>query len=187
MFELINARGEHVNLRSDSIFASSPTGLGISFTNSYNRYDSYFSTSKVNVNQGQFQANIWFGDVESNTYNTFSNFATFLSYQPLTMVYTTGAETWYRDARVAAVNKSEIGGNNQDINILNESFTLDFVNPWYNNKSVQYVKYKSDPNLAVFGRGYFNAIGTKYGYAYGDSAKRNTSSNQITDRSRLTS
>ncbi|MCT8389586.1 hypothetical protein D0501_05800 [Leuconostoc holzapfelii] len=165
MFELINARGEHVNLRSDSIFASSPTGLGISFTNSYNRYDSYFSTSKVNVNQGQFQANIWFGDVESNTYNTFSNFATFLSYQPLTMVYTTGAETWYRDARVAAVNKSEIGGNNQDINILNESFTLDFVNPWYNNKTGTYRSYTLDTGLATFGKGFFNDLmNNQYNY-----------------------
>lgn len=184
---LSNAKGEQVNLVSSSILGYTPTGLGVAFSNSYSQYDNYFSLTKSKTNQGQMSLNILFGNVESDSYLTFSSFATFLSYQPLTLSYVSPVGTWQRDARVASLNKSEIGGGVSATDKLNESFTLDFVNPWYNNKSVQYIKYKSDPNLAVFGRGYLNANGTKYYYAYGDSAKRNLSSNQITDRSTLTS
>ena len=184
---LSNAKGEQVNLVSSSVLGYTPTGLGVAFSNSYSQYDNYFSLTKSKINQGQMSLNILFGDVESDSYLTFSSFATFLSYQPLTLSYVSPAGTWQRDARVAYLNKSELGGGVSATNKLNESFTLDFVNPWYNNKSVQYVKYNSDPNLAVFGRGYFNVRGTKYYYAYGDSAKRNLSSIQIADRSTLTS
>lgn len=164
---LSNAKGEQVNLVSSSILGYTPTGLGVAFSNSYSQYDNYFSLTKSKINQGQMSLNILFGEVDSLSYATFSEFATFLSYQPLTLSYVSPAGTWQRDARVASLNKSEIGGGMSATDKLNESFTLDFVNPWYNNKSVQYIKYKSDPKLAVFGRGYFNLIGTKYGYAYG--------------------
>lgn len=184
---LSNAKGEQVNLVSSSMLGYMPTGLGVAFSNSYSQYDNYFSLTKSKIKQGQMSLNILFGEVDSLSYATFSEFATFLSYQPLTLSYVSSAGTWQRDARVASLNKSEIGGGVSATDKLNESFTLDFVNPWYNNKSVQYIKYKSDPNLAMFGRGYFNANGTKYYYAYGDSTKRSLSSNQITDRSTLTS
>lgn len=171
---LSNAKGEQVNLVSSSLLGYTPTGLGVAFSNSYSQYDNYFSLTKSKINQGQMSLNILFGEVDSLSYATFSEFATFLSYQPLTLSYVSPAGTWQRDARVASLNKSELGGGVSATDKLNESFTLDFVNPWYNNKSVQYIKYKSDPNLAVFGRGYLNANttnGTKYGYTYGGNIR----------------
>ena len=164
---LSNAKGEQVNLVSSSLLGYTPTGLGVAFSNSYSQYDNYFSLTKSKINQGQMSLNILFGEVDSE-------FATFLSYQPLTLSYVSPAGTWQRDAHVASLNKSEIGGGVSATDKLNESFTLNFINPWYNNKSVQYIKYKSDPNLAVFGRGYLNANttnGTKYGYTYGGNIR----------------
>lgn len=159
MFVLQNARGELVDILNDDLLAYTPTGLGTVFTNTYSQYDNYFKATKVNVQQGQMSINILFGDIESHSYQTFTQFATFLAYQPLTLIYTTSAGTWKREARLNALTKTEIGGGNFATDRLNEQFTLDFINPWYNNKEGIYKSYDYDSNLAVFGKGFFNELG----------------------------
>ena len=71
---LSNAKGEQVNLVSSSILGYTPTGLGVAFSNSYSQYDNYFSLTKSKINQGQMSLNILFGNVESDSYLTFSSF-----------------------------------------------------------------------------------------------------------------
>lgn len=160
MFQLSNARGEVVGINNYDLTAFTPTGLGIEFNNTYMQYDSYFKLSKTNINQGKFSVNIMFGDIESESYLTFSDFATFLSYQPLMMIYTTDIGTWYRDARLTSLTKTEIGGATVfATDKLNEAFSIEFINPWYNNKTGYYKTYDSDSGLAIYSKGFFNEIG----------------------------
>ena len=160
MFQLSNARGEVVGINNYDLTAFTPTGLGIEFNNTYMQYDSYFKLSKTNINQGKFSVNIMFGDIESESYLTFSDFATFLSYQPLMMIYTTDIGTWYRDARLTSLTKTEIGGATVfATDKLNEAFSMEFINPWYNNKTGYYKTYDSDSGLAIYSKGFFNEIG----------------------------
>lgn len=160
MFTLQNSRGEVVDLDSDDLFGYTPTGLGAVFSNSYSQYDSYFKTTKKTIQQGQMSLNILFGSVESNSYQTFSDFASFLAYEPLTLIYTTKSESWYRDAVLSSLTKTEIGGTTViQVDRLVEQFTIDFINPWYNNKTAEYKSYDADPNLALYGKGYFTSIG----------------------------
>lgn len=155
MLQLTNARGETVDLNSEKLFANTPTGLGVQFTNTYSQYETYFKATKSTVTQGQFQIYILFGDVESQAYQTFSDFAQFLAYQPLTLTYTTDSGTWYRDGRLNSLTKTEIGGSTVfATDRINESFTLEFINNWYNNKSAEYKSYDPDPALATYGKIY---------------------------------
>lgn len=171
---LSNARGESVNLVGYDILGYQPTGFGVSFSNSYTQYDSYFSTTNTKINQGQMGMNILFGDVESQSYTTFSSFATFLAYQPLTLTYVSPAGTWKREARVNSIGKSEIGGGVYATDKLNESFTLDFINPWYNNKVGVYRTYTVDSNLAWVGKTYnSDLLNDQYNYV------RNTSGGAV--------
>lgn len=160
MFVLNNARGESVDLNSENLFGNTPTGLGTVFTNTYSQYESYFKATKINIQQGQMQLNILFGDVESRSYQTFSQFSTFLSFQPLTLLYKTGVDTWHRDARLTSLTKTEIGGTTVlQTDKLFEQFTIEFINPWYNNKQGRYKTYNIDTGLAIYGSGFFNEQG----------------------------
>lgn len=155
MFALTNARGETVDINNDKLLSYTPTGLGVQFTNTYSQYETYFKATKSTVTQGQFQIYILFGDVESQAYQTFSDFAQFLAYQPLTLTYTTDSGTWYRDGRLNSLTKTEIGGSTVfATDRINESFTLEFINNWYNNKSAEYKSYDPDPNLGTYGKIY---------------------------------
>ncbi|WP_439424823.1 phage distal tail protein domain-containing protein [Oenococcus alcoholitolerans] len=155
MFKLTNAHGETVDLNTDSLREYTPTGLGLAFSNQYSAYESYFIPTKQVLNQGIMQANIQFGDISSQSYQTFSQFAEFLSYQPLTLEYTTDAGTWYRDAQLQGMTKTEIGGSTVGaFDKLNEQFTIEFINNWYNNKTAEYKSYDPDPNLGTYGKIY---------------------------------
>lgn len=159
MFTLQNSRGEVVDLDSDDLFGYTPTGLGAVFSNSYSQYDSYFKPTKKTIQQGQMSLNILFGSVESNSYQTFSDFASFLAYEPLTLIYTTKSESWYRDAVLSSLTKTEIGGTTViQVDRLIEQFTIDFINPWYNNKTAEYKSYDPDAGLATFGKVYGTSI-----------------------------
>ncbi|MCC8439861.1 hypothetical protein CRI85_05875 [Leuconostoc pseudomesenteroides] len=155
MFALTNARGETVDINNDKLLSYTPTGLGVQFTNTYSQYETYFKATKSTVTQGQFQINILFGDVESQAYQTFSDFAQFLAYQPLTLTYTTDSGTWYRDGRLNSLTKTEIGGSTVfATDRINESFTIEFINNWYNNKTAEYKSYDPDPNLGQYAKIY---------------------------------
>jgi len=96
-----------------------------------------------------------FGDIESQSYQSFSDFAQFLAYQPYTLEYDFDDNTYYRDARLQSLTKTEIGGSTIDAyDRLNEIFTLEFINNWYNNKTAEYKSYDPDPNLGTYAKIY---------------------------------
>lgn len=160
LFQLLNARGEQVGINNYDLMSYTPTGLGVQFSNTYSQYDSYFKLSKSSITQSKFQVNILFGDIESESYQTFYDFATFLNYQPLTFIYTSDIGVWYREARVSGLTKTEIGGSTVlATDKLDEQFSLEFINPWYNNKTGEYRSYDTDSNLEIYGKGFFNEIG----------------------------
>ena len=161
LFQLQNSQGEIVGINNYIIMSYTPTGLGVDFNNNYTQYENYFIPSKIKTNQGRFKINILFGDIESQSYATFSDFATFLSYQPLTLIYNIDDKTWFRDGILSSLTKTEIGGSTVfQTDKLNESFSLDFINIWYNNKSIEYKTYKIDSSLDYYGK-IFNHFITK--------------------------
>ena len=87
MFKLTNARGETVDINTPSLRSYTPTGLGLQITNSYSPYETYFIPTKSVLSQGIMQVYMKFGDIESQSYQSFSDFAQFLAYQPYTLEY----------------------------------------------------------------------------------------------------
>lgn len=159
MFKLTNARGETVDINTPSLRSYTPTGLGLQITNSYSPYETYFIPTKSVLSQGIMQVYMKFGDIESQSYQSFSDFAQFLAYQPYTLEYDFDDNTYYRDARLQSLTKTEIGGSTIDAyDRLNEIFTLEFINNWYNNKTAEYKSYDPDPNLGTYGKIYGNQI-----------------------------
>lgn len=155
MFKLTNARGETVDINTPSLRSYTPTGLGIQITNSYSPYETYFIPTKSVLSQGIMQVYMKFGDIESQSYQSFSDFAQFLAYRPYTLEYDFDDNTYYRDARLQSLTKTEIGGSTIDaFDRLNEIFTLEFINNWYNNKTAEYKSYDPDPNLGAYGKIY---------------------------------
>lgn len=158
MFQLTNAKQESVGINNDVLRSYTPTGLGVQFTNTYSQLESYFKNTDTKVAQGQLQVNVLFGDIESDSYQTFADFAEFLAYQPLTLTYTTDSGTWYRDAKVNSLTKTEIGGSTIfATDRLNEIFTLDFINPWYQLNTLTSTKYELDSNYGIYGKIYGQA------------------------------
>lgn len=153
-FELTNARGISVGINNFKLMSYTPTGLGVKFNNNYNNYQTYFKLTKQSLSQGQFNAKILFGSVVSETFDSFQKFSEFLAYQPYTMTYTSDSEMWKREAMLSEMTKSEIGSSSNDPNLLDESFTLEFINNWYNNKTAEYKSYDPDPNLGTYGKIY---------------------------------
>lgn len=151
-FNLYNARGEIVELLSDKLFALNPTGLGLSLENSYSQYQTYMIRTNSKVTQGSFQTNIVFSQIKSQTYQQFSDFAQFLAYQPYTLEYVIDSGAWKRDAYLKELPKSEAA----TAGLIDEQFTLEFINNWYNNKTAEYKSYDPDPNLAKYGKEYIN-------------------------------
>lgn len=155
MFKLTNARGETVDINTPSLRSYTPTGLGLQITNSYSPYETYFIPTKSVLSQGIMQVYMKFGDIESQSYQSFSDFSQFLAYQPYTLEYDFDDNTYYRDARLQSLTKTEIGGSTIDaFDRLNEIFTLEFINNWYNNKTAEYKSYDPDPNLGTCGKIY---------------------------------
>lgn len=155
MFKLTNARGETVDINTPSLRSYTPTGLGLQITNSYSPYETYFIPTKSVLSQGIMQVYMKFGDIESQSYQSFSDFAQFLAYQPYTLEYDFDDNTYYRNARLQSLTKTEIGGSTIDaFDRLNEIFTLEFINNWYNNKTAEYKSYDPDPNLGTYGKIY---------------------------------
>lgn len=153
-FELTNARGISVGINNFKLMLYTPTGLGVKFNNKYNNYQTYFKLTKQSLSQGQFNAKILFGSVVSETFDSFQKFSEFLAYQPYTMTYTSDSGIWNREAMLSEMTKSDIGSSSNDPNLLDESFTLEFINNWYNNKTAEYKSYDYDPNLGQYAKIY---------------------------------
>lgn len=154
-FKLTNSLGKSVTFLSKTMFGYSPTGLGVEFENKFAQYETAFIQSASSVKQGNFSLEILFGDIQGHAYETFDEFSSFLAFQPYTLEYTTSAGTWHRDAVLSKMGKTEMNTYGR----ISESFSIDFLNTWYNNKTAEYKGYDIDSNLAIYGKGFFNEIG----------------------------
>ena len=163
MFQLTNANGDTVDLNTDNLRAYTPTGLGLVLKNTYSVYKSSFLKTFSQIDDptsSPAQFYLKFGDVKSQSYQSFSDFSSFLAYQPYTLTYTTNAGTWYRDCNLQSLTKTEIGGSTiGQYERLNEILILEFINPWYNNLSAVYQEYSDDPNLGTYGKIYGGSKG----------------------------
>lgn len=172
MFRLTNANGDTVDINTPSLRSYTPTGLGVQINNTYTPYETYFIPTSSVLSQGVLQVYIKFGDIESQSYQSFSDFAQFLSYQPYTLEYSVDDSIFYRTARLQSLTKTEVGGSTVgSFDRLNEIFIIEFVDNWYNNKTAEYKSYSVDAGLAITGKGYFNNVqhagGQEFAYVYG--------------------
>ncbi|SYW19475.1 phage distal tail protein domain-containing protein [Oenococcus oeni] len=162
MFQLTNAQGKTVDLNSNSLRSYTPIGLGLYMTNTYSVYNSSFirtNSQLTDPTSNPYEVYIQFGDISSQSYQTFSDFASFLAYPPYTLVYRTDAGTWYREANLQSITKTEIGGSTIiAADRLNETFILEFYTAWYQLQSEEYVSYSDDPNLGLYGKIYNTSI-----------------------------
>lgn len=160
MFKLTNARGETVNLNTNNLRAYTPTGLGLKLQNTYSAYQSSFLKTHTQIDDpasNPMQVYIKFGEIKSQSYQSFSDFSEFLAYQPYTLEYISDSGTWHRDCNFQSLTKTEIGGSSISASErLNEIFILEFFNAWYNNKMAVYKSYSSDSELRNFGKGYWS-------------------------------
>ncbi|EKP90475.1 phage distal tail protein domain-containing protein [Oenococcus oeni] len=158
MFQLTNANGETVDLNTDNLRAYTPTGLGLVLKNTYSVYKSSFLKTFSQIDDptsSPAQFYLKFGDVKNQSYQSFSDFASFLAYQPYTLTYTTDAGSWNRDCNLQSLTKTEIGGSTiGQYERLNEIIILEFINPWYQLQSQECVSYDDDPDLGTYGKIY---------------------------------
>ncbi|MHA5139693.1 phage baseplate protein [Oenococcus oeni] len=158
MFQLTNAQGKTVDIQSNALRAYTPVGLGLYLTNTYSVYNSSFirtNSQLTDPTSNPYEVYIQFGDVSSQSYQTFADFASFLAYPPYTLAYTTDAGTWYRKANLQSITKTEKGGSTIiAADRLNEAFILEFYTAWYQLQSEEYVSYSNDPELGTYGKIY---------------------------------
>ncbi|MBL1223738.1 phage distal tail protein domain-containing protein [Enterococcus sp. BWR-S5] len=128
-FSITNAKGETVSLNNDEdLFAYSPEGLGVSFSNEYYGANGNFLVSSVALNQPVFSIRVLFSPEKNRYYQKYHEFIQFLNYQPLTLNYSIVEKgTFKRDCRLNTLTKTEIN----EWNIIDEAIELDFLTPWY--------------------------------------------------------
>ncbi len=167
MFQLTNAQGITVDIQSSSLRAYTPVGLGMYVTNTYSAYNAGFirtNSQLTDPTSNPYEVYIQFGDVSSQSYQSFADFASFLAYPPYTLSYTTDAGTWYRNANLQSITKTEIGGSTViAADRLNEAFILEFYTAWYQLQSQEYISYNDDPTLAIYGKIYNTIVSPSTG------------------------
>ncbi|WP_235181592.1 phage distal tail protein domain-containing protein, partial [Oenococcus oeni] len=87
MFQLTNAQGKTVDIQSNTLRAYTPIGLGLYMTNTYSVYNSSFirtNSQLTDPTSNPYEVYIQFGDISSQSYQTFADFASFLAYPPYT-------------------------------------------------------------------------------------------------------
>ncbi|EHW6679226.1 phage baseplate protein [Listeria monocytogenes] len=137
-FQLINSRDQKFDLNDTNHFGYNPTGLGIAFSNEYVGVGANFIQSASNVNQNTFELSVLFGGENENPYQQYSEFAQFLSFTPLKLEYTIETGVYLRECALNSLTKTEIG----QWNVLEETLTLDFLSPWYVEKTADALRYE---------------------------------------------
>ncbi|MBC1353865.1 phage baseplate protein, partial [Listeria innocua] len=112
--------------------------LGVSFANEYVGVGSNFIQSASNINQNTFELTVLFGGINENPYQAYADFIQFLSYAPLQLEYTIETGVYLRECALNTLTKTEIG----EWNVLEETLTLDFLSPWYVEKTADATRYE---------------------------------------------
>lgn len=157
-FLLYNFEDDLVDLNNHEIFALNPTGLGVSFSNSFSNVSANFLQEKSVLNSASLKLDIIFSRNSTTPYEKYEEFVKFLNKPPFKLIYEISGKTFQRDCVLSELSKGEIVTN-----VLAESLTLDFTTPFYKEISETY-----KPNSDTEGDGKIYA---------GDSKPRNLIAN----------
>ena len=157
-FLLYNSEDDLVDLNNHEIFVLNPTGLGVSFSNSFSNVSANFLQEKSVLNSASLKLDIIFSRNSTTPYEKYEEFVKFLNKPPFKLIYEISGKTFQRDCVLSELSKGEIVTN-----VLAESLTLDFTTPFYKEISETY-----KPNSDTEGDGKVYA---------GDSKPRNLIAN----------
>ena len=127
-FILRNSIGDYIDFLDNlDIFAISPEGLGVDFTNDLVDSGASFLIDKRGYEAAKVTFTVLLGAIDTEPYRAYERLVEVLSKPPYTLEYTTPVGTWERSCIPSAITKGEIG----QLNILAEQFTVECLTPWY--------------------------------------------------------
>ena len=132
-FLLYNSEDDLVDLNNHEIFVLNPTGLGVSFSNSFSNVSANFLQEKSVLNSASLKLDIIFSRNSTTPYEKYEEFVKFLNKPPFKLIYEISGKTFQRDCVLSELSKGEIVTN-----VLAESLTLDFTTPFYKEISETY-------------------------------------------------
>lgn len=132
-FLLYNSEDDLVDLNNHEIFALNPTGLGVSFSNSFSNVSANFLQEKSVLNSASLKLDIIFSRNSTTPYEKYEEFVKFLNKPPFKLIYEISGKTFKRECVLSELSKGEIVTN-----VLAESLTLDFTTPFYKEISETY-------------------------------------------------
>ena len=132
-FLLYNSEDDLVDLNNHEIFVLNPTGLGVSFSNSFSNVSANFLQEKSVLNSASLKLDIIFSRNSTTPYEKYEEFVKFLNKPPFKLIYEISGKTFQRDCVLSELSKGEIVTN-----VLAESLTLDFTTPFYKDISETY-------------------------------------------------
>ncbi|MCH4162383.1 MAG: phage baseplate protein, partial [Lactococcus raffinolactis] len=132
-FLLYNSEDDLVDLNNHEIFVFNPTGLGVSFSNSFSNVSANFLQEKSVLNSASLKLDIIFSRNSTTPYEKYEEFVKFLNKPPFKLIYEISGKTFQRDCVLSELSKGEIVTN-----VLAESLTLDFTTPFYKEISETY-------------------------------------------------
>lgn len=132
-FLLYNSKNDLVDLNNHEIFVLNPSGLGVSFSNSFSNIGANFLQEKSTLNESSLKLDIVFSRNSTTPYEKYEEFVKFLNSPPFKLIYEISGKTFQRDCVLSELSKGEIVTN-----VLAESLTLDFTTPFYKEISETY-------------------------------------------------
>ncbi|NLH34500.1 MAG: phage baseplate protein [Lactococcus chungangensis] len=132
-FLLYNSEDDLVDLNNHEIFVLNPTGLGVSFSNSFSNVSANFLQEKSVLNSASLKLDIIFSRNSTTPYEKYEEFVKFLNKPPFKLIYEINGKTFQRECVLSELSKGEIVTN-----VLAESLTLDFTTPFYKEISETY-------------------------------------------------
>ncbi len=183
-FYITNANNDTMPLQGDSVnwFAADPENLGAKFTQSWYTTGTEFRSYNRSISNQDISFTMYY--LGNNPYVSFSTFAKFLSYSPLTLVYQVpGDEAYRRSISLTEIDKGEMDNEHA---IMKGKLTFtptslwqkwevaeQMVNAWDDSMSSKYydandkapVRYKA---VYVYGNG------SVYDYLYSEDATSET-------------
>ena len=183
-FYITNANNDTMPLQGDSVdwFAANPENLGAKFTQSWYTTGTEFRSYNRSISNQDISFTMYY--LGNNPYVSFSTFAKFLSYSPLTLVYQVpGDEAYRRSISLTEIDKGEMD-NEHSIMKGKLTFTPtslwqkwevaeQIVNNWDDSMSS---KYYDDNHVAptLYKAVYVYGNGSVYDYLYSEDATYET-------------
>lgn len=183
-FYITNANNDTMPLQGDSVnwFAADPENLGAKFTQSWYTTGTEFRSYNRSISNQDITFTMYY--LGNNPYVSFSTFAKFLSYSPLTLVYQVpGDEAYRRSISLTEIDKGEMDNEHA---IMKGKLTFtptslwqkwevaeQIVNNWDDSMSS---KYYDDNHVAptLYKAVYVYGNGSTYDYMYSEDATLDT-------------